>query len=172
MRGDTLVFTRPLGIKRNAVVLPKGYELISCNFPSQVLQQDDGRVAISFWNSTPSEAALTLRAKPVRNLPAGKSSMASRLGERAYQDVTPQSEIVVFRFAAVKTGESIRLRMFETYTDAERYKLVGDELSVWRHFPLRCAKVRRRSPHKQSPTRTRGTSCSRRGRPSFGSSTR
>jgi len=130
MRGDTLVFTRPLGIKRNAVVLPKGYELISCNFPSQVLQQDDGRVAISFWNSTPSEAALTLRAKPVRNLPAGKSSMASRLGERAYQDVTPQSEIVVFRFAAVKTGESIRLRMFETYTDAERYKLVGDEL-VW-----------------------------------------
>jgi hypothetical protein len=28
-RGDTIVFTRPLGIKRNAVILPKGYELIS-----------------------------------------------------------------------------------------------------------------------------------------------
>lgn len=204
MRGDTLVFTRPLGIKRNAVVLPKGYELISCNFPSQVLQQDDGRVAISFWNDTPSEAALTIRAKPVRNLASGKSSMSARLGERAYQnreivyflqppethafdlyhdytetrvgtstyvnevragstvsnpraknldtgddlkweilkgaaitaakiemkDVTPQSEIVVFRFAPVKTGESVRIRMFETYTDTARYKIVGDEL-VW-----------------------------------------
>src|SRR5262249_11162143 len=73
VRGDTLVFTRPLGIKRNAVVLPKGYELISCNFPSQVLQQEDGRVAISFWNDTPSEAALTLRARPVRSLASGKS---------------------------------------------------------------------------------------------------
>jgi len=29
MRGDTLVFNRPLGIKRNAVVLPAGYEIIS-----------------------------------------------------------------------------------------------------------------------------------------------
>src|SRR5581483_2148502 len=35
-RGDTIVFSRPLGIKRNAVILPKGYELISCNFPSQI----------------------------------------------------------------------------------------------------------------------------------------
>ena len=30
----------------------------------------------------------------------------------------------------MKTGESIRLRMFETYTDTARYKLVNDEL-VW-----------------------------------------
>ena len=45
-------------------------------------------------------------------------------------NVTPQSEVVVFRFPAVTQGESIRLRMFETYTDSARYKLVGDEL-VW-----------------------------------------
>jgi len=30
----------------------------------------------------------------------------------------------------VKAGQSIRLRMSETYTDTARYKLVGDEL-VW-----------------------------------------
>jgi len=30
----------------------------------------------------------------------------------------------------VKAGESVRLRMSETYTDSARYKLVGDEL-VW-----------------------------------------
>jgi hypothetical protein len=46
------------------------------------------------------------------------------------RNVTPESEIVVFRFAPVKAGESIRLRMFETYTDTARYKIVGDEL-VW-----------------------------------------
>src|SRR5438477_11175271 len=64
LRGDTVVFTRPLGLKRNAVVLPPGYELISSSFPSQILQEPDGRVGISFWNNTPSEAAVTLRARP------------------------------------------------------------------------------------------------------------
>src|SRR5688500_12269827 len=65
-RGDTLVFTRPLGIKRNAVVLPAGYELVSSTFPAQVLEESDGRVGISFWNATPSEAAVTMRALPTR----------------------------------------------------------------------------------------------------------
>ena len=204
-RGDTIVFTRLLGIKRNAVVLPKGYELVSSSFPAQVLQEPDGRVAISFWNETPSEAAVTMRAMPVREAVAAKSSVpSSRLDERAHQNrtivyylrqpetnafdlyhdytetrvgtstylnevragstvsnpralnldtgealtfetlkgdaitrakldvrnVTPQSEVVVFRFPAVTLGTSVRLRMFETYTDTARYKLVGDEL-VW-----------------------------------------
>lgn len=203
-RGDTLVFTRPLGIKRNAVVLPAGYELISCNFPSQVLQEPDGRIGISFWNNTPAEAPLTLLAMPVASLGPATSSVARRLDERAHQNreivyflqqpethafdlyhdytesrpgtstylnevragstvsnpharnldtgeelkweilkgaaitaakldvanVTPQSEVVVFHFAPVKSGESIRLRMFETYADSARYKVVGDEL-VW-----------------------------------------
>ena len=203
-RGDTIVFSRPLGIKRNAVVLPNGYELVASSFPSQVLQEPDGRIGISFWNDTPSEAAVTLRAVPHRNLPTTASSVAGRLDERAHQnreivyflrqpetsafdlyhdyteyrpgtstyinivrtgstvsgpralnldtgeqltsetltgdaitrakldvkDVTPQTEVVVFRFPAVTPGSSLRLRMFETYTDTARYKLVGDEL-VW-----------------------------------------
>jgi hypothetical protein len=204
MRGDTLVFTRPLGIKRNAIVLPAGYEIISSNFPSQILQEADGRIGISFWNASPAEAPVTLRARPSRKLGPTTSSVAKRLDERAHQNreivyflqqpethafdlyhdytesrvgtstyinevrggstvskpsarnldtgeelkweilkgdaitranlnvanVTPQSEIVVFRFAPVKQGESIRIRMFETYTDTARYKLNGDEL-VW-----------------------------------------
>lgn len=203
-RGDTIVFTRPLGIKRNAIVLPRGYELVSSSFPAQVLQEPDGRVGISFWNNTPSEAAVTLRARPVRGAPAERAVPASRLDERAHQNrkivyflqqpethafdlyhdytesrvgtstyvnevrsgstvsnpharnldtgedlkweilqgdaitraaipvanVTAQSEAVVFRFPAVKAGESIRIRMFETYTDTVRYKLTGNEL-VW-----------------------------------------
>ena len=203
-RGDTLVFTRPLGIKRNAVVLPKGYELVSSSFPAQVLQEPDGRVGISFWNETPSEAAVTMRAVPVRETTPAKSVVTARLDERAHQNreivyylrqpetgafdlyhdytesrvgtstylnivrtgstvsnprarnldtgeqltsetlrgdaitrakldvrnVTPQTEVVVFRFPTVTPGSSVRLRMFETYTDTVRYKVVNDEL-VW-----------------------------------------
>ena len=203
-RGDTLVFTRPLGIKRNAVVLPKGYELVSSSFPAQVLQEPDGRVGISFWNETPSEAAVTMRAVPVRETTPAKSGVTARLDERAHQNreivyylrqpetgafdlyhdytesrvgtstylnivrtgstvsnprarnldtgeqltsetlrgdaitrakldvrnVTPQTEVVVFRFPTVTPGSSVRLRMFETYTDTVRYKVVNDEL-VW-----------------------------------------
>lgn len=46
------------------------------------------------------------------------------------EPVTDKSEVVVIRFAPVKQGQSVRLRISETYTDANRYRLVGDEL-VW-----------------------------------------
>ena len=192
LEGDTIVFNRPLGIKRNAVVLPNGYELVACNYPSQVLQEPDGRIKVTFWNATPAEAPLVLRARkgaPVTPKPS--SVPPNRLDERAYQNreivyflqqpeshafdlyhdytesrpgtstylnvvragstvskpsarnldtgemlthevlvgdaitrakldvdnVKPSTEVVVFRFPAVKKGQSIRLRMFETYTD-------------------------------------------------------
>jgi hypothetical protein len=36
VEAEDVVFTRSLGIKRNAVVLPAGYELVACNVPAQV----------------------------------------------------------------------------------------------------------------------------------------
>ena len=45
-------------------------------------------------------------------------------------DMTAQSEVVVFRFDPIRAGTSLRLRMFETYTDAARYTVMNDEL-VW-----------------------------------------
>ena len=45
-------------------------------------------------------------------------------------DVTAQTEVVVFRFAPIAAGTTMRLRMFETYTDPARYTVVNDEL-VW-----------------------------------------
>lgn len=204
-----IIFTRPLGIKRNAVVLPPGFELVSCNYPSQVLRESDGRIAISFWNNTPAEAPLTLRARrgraPSASAPAATTAMNDpRLTERAHQnreivyylqqpathafdlyhdytetkpgtstyvnvvrqgstvsrprarnldtgenltfevlqggaiqaakldvpDVTPSTQAVVFHFAPVAQGQSVRIRMYETYTDTARYKLVNGEL-VW-----------------------------------------
>ena len=48
--GEKLVFDRPLGIRRNVVVLPAGYELIGSSVPSIVSMQPDGRVRVSMLN--------------------------------------------------------------------------------------------------------------------------
>jgi hypothetical protein len=61
--GDSVVFSRSLGIKRNGVVLPAGYELTGCNVPSQVLSEADGRIQISFWNAGPDAAPLKITAR-------------------------------------------------------------------------------------------------------------
>jgi len=208
--GGVITFDRGLGIKKNAVVLPPGYVLRDCNYPSQVTQEADGRIRVSFFNVTPGEAPLKLHAVPGK-LAAGASSEAKKFAERArqtrdivyflrepdthafdlYHDyteekagtsryvnvvrpgstatnpsarnldtgasipavhlkgaeitkagvddpelgkVTADSEIVVFNYAALKPGQSIRLRMSETYTDPGRYKVVGDELVFDRTF--------------------------------------
>lgn len=110
VEGDDIVFDRPLGIKRNAVVLPPGYELVACNYPSQVLQQEDGRIAISFWNATPAEAPLVLRARRTTGLTSGASSLpAVRRGERASQT----REIVYF----LQQPETHRFDLYHDYTE-------------------------------------------------------
>jgi hypothetical protein len=223
--GDAIVFNRSLGIKRNKIILPASYEVTACNVPSQVLAEPDGRIAISFLNTTAGEAPLILRAKPGApiNASAGPSAAPrkpsearswespfqgetekSRLSERAHQDrdivyflqqpethsfslyhdytesrpgtdkylnvvregstvsspsayvldtgekldtklltgseliaakipagddpIKPETQIVVIPFPAVKSGESIRLRISETYTAPSSYKLDADEL--------------------------------------------
>jgi hypothetical protein len=235
--GDTIVFARSLGITRNAVVLPAGYELVGCNFPSQILTEADGRLMVSFINPGPGEVPLVIRARPLPAVrpstlrepqgrpeqrqgatgsertampaqapaPSPAPSEADRLTERAreareivyflqppdthafslYHDYTesrpgvdrylnvvrqgstvsnpsarlldtgqtlqvqtlkgeaiaqakldigepigPDSEVVVVRFPAVKAGQSVRLRIEETYTDPARYRLEGTQL-VW-----------------------------------------
>jgi hypothetical protein len=45
-----LVFDRPLGIKRNIVILPKGYELVGSASPAIVSTDSDGRMRVSFLN--------------------------------------------------------------------------------------------------------------------------
>jgi hypothetical protein len=200
-----LVFSRSLGIKRNAVVLPAGYELISCNVPSQVLTEADGRTLISFINASPDAASLVVRARRTPAGPAPQPSRTARPPERAtqtrdivyflqqpethafdlYHDYTEtregvdkylnvvragstvsnpsafildtgrpletrflrgdeitragldigeavkaETEVVVISFPAVRKGQSVRLRISETYTDSARYRIEGGEL-IW-----------------------------------------
>jgi len=109
--GDTIVFDRSLGIRRNAVVLPAGYRLVRCNVPSQVLSTPDGRVMITFQNPGPAAAPLRITAAP--GLPAftpswptrgggtswrAAASHADRLVDRAHQD-----REAVFRLEAPET---------------------------------------------------------------------
>jgi len=58
-----LVFVRPLGIKRNVVVLPKGWELIECASPGIVSTDADGRVHISFLNDRDDQLPVKIVAR-------------------------------------------------------------------------------------------------------------
>jgi len=218
--GQAITFDRPLGIRRNKVVLPPGYEVVGLTVPSQILTEPDGRVAIDFMHAGAGEAPLILKA--VNDAPTGAAAMPTpptksrswespfageteqeRLAERAHQDrdivyflqqpethafslyhdytetrpgingyanvvregsvashpsayildtgeqlkaqkmsgaemtasnintgetVDPKSNVVVIPFPAVQPGQTLRLRITETYTAPVSYKLDGDEL--------------------------------------------
>ncbi|MGD9906609.1 MAG: hypothetical protein AB7U83_24340 [Vicinamibacterales bacterium] len=122
-KGDLIVFDRPLGIRRNAVVLPAGYRLVSCNVPSQVLATPEGRVMISFMHPGPAAAPLVITAAPglapftpTRATRAGgatdaaATSAAHRLDDRAHQD-----REAVYRLQAPETHQ---WEIAEDYTEA------------------------------------------------------
>jgi hypothetical protein len=44
------IFDRPLGVTRNVIVFPQGYELIGSRTPGMVTTDADGRIRISFFN--------------------------------------------------------------------------------------------------------------------------
>ncbi|HXR97253.1 MAG TPA: hypothetical protein VN709_05365 [Terriglobales bacterium] len=125
-QGDEIVFNRPLGIQRNQVVLPPGYQLTSCNVPSQVLIQPDGRIAISFMHAGSGEAPLILHARlgaaatPPRALTAQRSWEAppsqgpterARLSQRAQQD----RDIVYF----LESPETHAFNLYHDYTESD-----------------------------------------------------
>jgi hypothetical protein len=63
VEGDRIVFSRALGITRNAVVLPAGYGLVACNVPAQVLSEDDGRIKVSFVHTSAQPLPVLIKAR-------------------------------------------------------------------------------------------------------------
>jgi hypothetical protein len=63
IEGDRIVFSRALGINRNAVVLPAGYEVVSCNVPAQVLSEPDGRIVVSLVHTSAQPLPVLVRAR-------------------------------------------------------------------------------------------------------------
>jgi len=47
--GKTIVFKRPLGIQRDKVVLPAGYEVVELTVPSQILPRKTGELRSAFF---------------------------------------------------------------------------------------------------------------------------
>ena len=110
VRGDEIVFKRGLGIKRNSVVLPQGYELVACNTPSQVIQQKDGRILVSFLNATAAEAPLELHARRTLGRAAAPApSAGDKVDERAAQT----RDIVYF----LKQPETHAFALYHDYTE-------------------------------------------------------
>jgi hypothetical protein len=68
---------------------------------------------------------------PVETL---KGEAIRKAGLDVGEPVRPDSEVVVIRFPKVAAGQTLRLRISETYTDAGRYRLEGDELVFDRSF--------------------------------------
>ncbi len=69
--GDQIVFKRPLSIPRNSVVLPAGYEIVSCSVATQVLLEADGRLKLSFVNPGSGgslEVIIKARKLPTRKM--------------------------------------------------------------------------------------------------------
>src|SRR5882724_10465422 len=62
--GDQIVFKRPLAIPRDSVVLPAGYEIVSCSVATQVLSEADGRLKLAFVNAgSGGQLEVTIKAK-------------------------------------------------------------------------------------------------------------
>jgi hypothetical protein len=59
-----------------------------------------------------------------------KGAAITRAGVDIGEAVKPETEVVIIPFPAVKKGQSLRLRISETYTDSARYRVEGDEL-IW-----------------------------------------
>jgi hypothetical protein len=70
---DVITFSRTLGVNRNAVTLPAGYELLSINYPSQVTTLADGRIEVSFVNPGTIGVPYKVKARPLK-VSAGKRS--------------------------------------------------------------------------------------------------
>jgi len=64
--GDRIVFNRPLGIKRNVVVLPSGYELIGSTVPCIVSIQADGRARASMLNDRDDQLPVKITGRKLK----------------------------------------------------------------------------------------------------------
>jgi hypothetical protein len=63
VKDGQLVFERPLGIKRNVVVLPAGWELTGSASPAIVSTGADGRIRVSFLNDRDDELPVKITAR-------------------------------------------------------------------------------------------------------------
>ena len=75
-QGDRIVFKRPLGISRNSVVLPAGYEIVSSSVAAQVLTEPNGRLKLAFVNpGSGGQLEVNIQARRLPASPAKKEEV-------------------------------------------------------------------------------------------------
>jgi len=68
--GEQIVFKRGLGIPRDSIVLPVGYEIVSCSVATQVLMEKDGRLKLAFVNpGSGGQLEVTIKARKLKSEP-------------------------------------------------------------------------------------------------------
>lgn len=63
VKDGQLVFDRPLGIKRNTVLLPVGWEVVGSASPAIVSTDADGRIRVSFLNDRDDQLPVKIVAR-------------------------------------------------------------------------------------------------------------
>jgi hypothetical protein len=75
-QGDRIIFKRSLGIPRNSVVLPAGYEIVSSSVAAQVMMEPGGRLKLSFVNpGSGGQLEVTIQARRLASSPAKKEEV-------------------------------------------------------------------------------------------------
>ena len=126
--GDVITFSRTLGIKRNSVTLPPGYELLSVSYPSQVITRSDGRLEVSFVNpgsigvpyevkARPLQTSTDRQSKPPANFESPPATPVSRPMARVDLDIDPRApqsrDIVYF----LQQPETHAFRLYHDYEE-------------------------------------------------------
>jgi len=84
-KAGLLIFDRPFGIKRDVVVLPKGWELVGSQSPAISSVDADGRVRVSFTNDRDDQLPVKITARKVESI---SGSAVPDSFHRAAQDRT------------------------------------------------------------------------------------
>ncbi|SDB52379.1 hypothetical protein SAMN03097699_1899 [Flavobacteriaceae bacterium MAR_2010_188] len=130
-KDGSLVFSRSLGIARNSIVLPKGFEVTHCNYPSQVQLTSEGLIKLSFMNDGPQAVPLEIKARPLPktvtikkpeadqyifdNSGAGRNQSNVRLGWEFEERANQNREIVYF----LQQPETHSFLLYHDYTETK-----------------------------------------------------
>lgn len=66
VENDLLTFVRSLGVKRNMIILPAGYELVGSTVPGMVDIGSDNRIRISMVNDRDDELGVKITARKIK----------------------------------------------------------------------------------------------------------
>lgn len=66
VENDLLIFDRSLGVKRNMIILPAGYELVGSTVPVMVDTGSDNRIRISMVNDRDDELGVKITARKIK----------------------------------------------------------------------------------------------------------